>query len=218
VPKLVARATFDNVLKMISEMNKEKFEEDWALPSLELLCKSVKGIDPARNCVGFGSAMFGRKAFLMVNPQFRAGGNLIVHFLSDQESKTLQGQRPAHHTRMEHSPQSNIRMALYRIYNIFDQIHARLKNEKLSDQEVLQKLRSGKLLGSDPRFEAVRNPPGDNKGTVKPIPLNEKDGRWLIDTHLAKFLTVESELLPALRDQVKRRVAERKKGLIEIFS
>ena len=36
-PRVIVRGSLDNVFLMMSEMNKEKFEESWALPQLNLI-------------------------------------------------------------------------------------------------------------------------------------------------------------------------------------
>src|ERR1700730_3712649 len=55
-PRLMDRL-MDNVFLMMSEMNKEKFEESWALPQLNSLCEITKEIDPAANPIGFLRAL-----------------------------------------------------------------------------------------------------------------------------------------------------------------
>src|SRR5258708_8253234 len=45
LPELARRGIYDNVITMVAEMNREKFEETWALPTLELLWSGVKDID-----------------------------------------------------------------------------------------------------------------------------------------------------------------------------
>jgi hypothetical protein len=57
IPRLVQRGSFDNVLRMISEMNKEKFEEAWALPTLRNFCKRLEKVNPKENCIGYAVAM-----------------------------------------------------------------------------------------------------------------------------------------------------------------
>jgi len=74
LPSLVQRGSFDNVLNMVSEMNKEKFEESWALPVLKILCESVKGIDARKNCIGYILKLIPGKAFLRFRPSLNPKG------------------------------------------------------------------------------------------------------------------------------------------------
>ena len=69
------------------------------------------------------------------------------------------------------------RNALYRVYNIFEKIHSRLKHEKRSDMEVARKLLSGQMLAKDRRFDEARLLAQRQKGheAADPIPLSDKD-------------------------------------------
>jgi hypothetical protein len=107
-------------------------------------------------------------------------------------------------------------MALYRVYDIFDRIKSRLKTAKRGDLEVLRKLKAGEILRGDHRFDQIRNP-GKDKNQHKAIALNESDSKWLADTHFGKFIVIESELLPKLKDEVESRVIARKEGSAAIF-
>ncbi len=59
---------------MMSEMNKEKFEESWALPQLNSLCEVTKDIDTAANPIGFFKAL-GSVNLLMLLPEEHRAGN-----------------------------------------------------------------------------------------------------------------------------------------------
>jgi hypothetical protein len=107
-------------------------------------------------------------------------------------------------------------MAIYHAYDHFDKILARLKLEKSEDHEIARRILTGKLLAGDPRFsELTRDRKPDRP--YNDIPLSEKDNEWLRDTQFGKFIQIESELLPKLRDEVRHRVEQRRRGLAEIF-
>jgi hypothetical protein len=221
LPKLVARGGFDNVLKMVSEMNKEKFEEAWALPTLERLCVAVKGADPIKNCIGFASALIGSNAIIILDERLTSHSkHLTVHFASNKELAARKSPNARTISKEKEVSNAQARMALYRVYDIFDKIYSRLKYVKTNDEEVSRKLRAGELLGTDPRFEEYRKSLPRDRGDkgIKPVRLNDTDSSWLRDTHIGKFMAIESELLPKLRDEVKHRVKERKKGSTKIFS
>jgi hypothetical protein len=49
------------------------------------------------------------------------------------------------------------------------------------------------------------------------IPLQRKDSEWLRDAYFGKFMQIESELLLKLKEEVRLRVEQRKRGVAEIF-
>jgi hypothetical protein len=210
IPKLVQRSAFDNVLKMLAEMNKEKFEEAWALPTLRFLCDRVKGIDAKKNCLKFAAQLLGGSPRLYLgeialgSPQRK----FRVHFGSGEAEKTL--------GEANRNP-SQMRVAIYNVYGMFNRIWATLKDVDEKENITWQKIRRGEILKDDPRFEIVRNWAQQSQKEPQTIRLNERDSEWLCDTHFGMFMAAESELLPKLRDEVAHRVAERKRGLSEIF-
>jgi hypothetical protein len=216
LPMLVGRGGFDNVLRMVSEMNNEKFEEAWAAPMLRALCDAVRNIDANANCIAFAMIVVGGTPHIHVGLRAKPGGKpsnnpgiLPVTFSGREETK------PAR-SRKTNLPDA--RMALYHVYGIFDHIHSRLKGMKFSDEDIERKISAGEMLADDPRFDALRNPSkkkGD--GEQRLIPLRNKDSEWLRDTYIAKFMQAESELLPKLREEVELRVRQRKHGVEEIF-
>jgi hypothetical protein len=102
------------------------------------------------------------------------------------------------------------------VYGLFDQIHSRLKSTKFDDEEIRRKISSGELLPNDARFKALRDVSAKIKNGLI-IPLQLKDSKWLRDAYFGKFIQIESELLPKLRDEVRLRVERRKRGVAEIF-
>jgi hypothetical protein len=122
--------------------------------------------------------------------------------------------------RIEHySELSNSRAALYNVYDVFDDIHGRLKDEGDEDHAIFQKLVGGNILPKDPRFDELRELAKKNRiDDVKPIRLTQLDNEWLRDSFIARFIMIESEILPKLRQEVQQRVAQRKRGLEAIFA
>ena len=87
---------------------------------------------------------------------------------------------------------------------------------KFDDEEIERKLSSGELFANDARFKALRDT-SEKKQNDLTIPLQSKDNEWLRGAYFGKFMQIESELLPKLRDEVKLRVERRKRGVAEIF-
>jgi predicted NACHT family NTPase len=101
-PRLMVRL-MDNVFLMMSEMNKEKFEESWALPQLNSLCEITKEIDPAANPIGFVRAMI-------------KNGKISALILEDQIGFAVDSSE-AHDV-----TETNIRFMLYTIYEVFNRL------------------------------------------------------------------------------------------------
>jgi hypothetical protein len=203
LPKIVQRGRFDNVLKMVSEMSKEKFEEAWALPTLRLLCDRVKGVNAQRNCVRFAQRMFGVRPHIM----FRGpeSEDIMIAFFDTQEPP-------------KNDDASHLRFALYRTFDLFDRIQEACGKGSGGDAQMIEDIRMGRILKDDARFDIVRDSCASmrEKGTYR-IELKESDSKWLANYHFAQFMYAESLLLPKLRDEVAHRVSQRKKGLAQIF-
>jgi hypothetical protein len=216
LPTLVGRGGFDNVLRMVSEMNNEKFEEAWAAPTLRALCEAVRKIDPTADCLAFATVVIGGAPHIHLGFEKRLGRSkgdlsiLPITFSGRQENKASKRRKIDF---------ADARLALYHVYGIFDQIHSRLKGVKFLDEEIERKISTGEMFADDARFNALRNPSKrEDDGEHQLIPLQSKDSEWLRDTYIAKFMQIESELLPKLRDEVEHRVERRKRGVAEIFS
>ena len=207
IPRLVQRGSFDNVLRMISEMNKEKFEEAWALPTLRNFCKRLEKVNPKENCIGYAVAMVGGQAMGFLTHLHQSDDSKISITIHDDPSKGKSGRQKI--------DLNATRSALYHVYDIFDVIAARLKTGSFSDNDVIRKLRTGQLLGDDPRFEALRNPSKEDSDNR--FPLKESDSSWLRETKIGKFIELEGELLPKLRDDLTQKVEQRKLALEAIF-
>jgi len=212
IPQLIQRGVFDNVLTMVSEMNREKFEEVWALPTLNKLCDRVKGLDANKNWIAYATALLGGKPNFAPGAHVvhaKRGGAIQRRFMIIFDHDSTQGEAEL----------SESRIALYSIYGIFDQIHGLLKNEKIKDNEILDGIENGTLFKNDPRFEALRNSKADNKAKhAIRIPLNENDSKVLRDSHFGLFILIESEILPKIRAEFEYRVMQRNRGLESIFS
>ncbi len=195
VPKLVQiEESFDNVLKMLSEMNSEKFEEAWSLPTLERMCKSVEGIDANQNPIKFHRALIGEPSLYFVG-----GGHITLHSVSN--------------------PRDNDRFAVYHVYDFFDQVHSSLKKERAANEKFLEKVKLGTALANDSRFDQIRLSLHDGKvARSTKIALTDADDVWVRELYIGKFLATEAKLLPQLKEQVAARVTARRKGLAAIFS
>jgi hypothetical protein len=127
-PRLMVRGPADNVFLMMSEMNKEKFEESWGLPQLNRLCEITKEIDPGANPIGFLKAVW--------------CSNLTLLFLSDGLG-----------LRSEYQDEFINRDTLYHIYDVFGRLPDYVAE---SDKLILKKIREGEILKNDRRFHEYR--------------------------------------------------------------
>jgi hypothetical protein len=190
VPKLVEiSGPFDNVLKMLSEMNNEKFEEAWSLPALQLLTGCCKDIDADNHPLAFCEAVMGPAKLNIIGDQF-------IQVL------------------MTATYNHQVRFALYNIYGLFAKIQGRLKGQRELDGTLIRRIRSGELLAHDPRFEHVRKAGQIGQLEIKFKPSDEE---WFRETYFGRFLLEESKLLPQLTEEVAGRVNARKVGFAEIF-
>lgn len=190
LPLLVSWGAYDTVLVMLSEMNKEKFEESWALPVLRRLCERVEGIDAEKHPFDFCKKMFGTPVFNLMM------GDMT--FVYDNKDSIFES-----------------RIALYRVYPVFKKIHADLRDSDEVRHQLLDRIRKGKLLAEDPRFESWRSSTAER--TEGEVRLTGADNFWLRDTHFGMFVAREGVLLPELRREVELRVNERQRGLQTIF-
>ena len=197
VPKLVEiNGGFDSVLKMLSEMNNEKFEEAWSLPTLSQMCEETMHLDANTNPLAFCRVLLG-------NPVLHIDGAHLIRFTARSQADSWHQER----------------YALYTIYDLFGQIQSKLKRVD-QGEAFIQKVKAGTLLKGDKRFDAVRNSPRDTrKGgeIVTEIELVDADSVWFRDLYFGNFLSLEAKLLPELRNAVQVRVEARKKGLAAIF-
>src|SRR5258708_2028167 len=214
LPELARRGIYDNVITMVAEMHREKFEETWALPTLELLRSGVKDIDARADYVGFMRGMYGSSplaGFYSVGPNtFRIGYGRMWQEASDGEKAPNQGY---------------LRNVLYRTYNIFETIGQRIEQEhqqeRLRDDEVVRDILNKRILRGDSRLEAIneglRRGAGIEVRELMSFPLIEDDNEWLRGTWLARYCEMEAEVLRALKDEVAHRVAARRRGLSLFF-
>lgn len=196
VPKLVEiNGPYDNVLKMLSEMNNEKFEEAWSLPTLKRLVKATRNIDANKHPVAFCKAVLGEPRLQIMDIDY-------VHVIVTSNMK------------------QQIRYTLYSVYELFSVIQSKLKDKKELDATVLRRVQSGELLADDPRFEGIRKI-GNSKQRdrkITAIDLLDSDDSWFRDMYFGNFMREEALLLPLLAEMVSKRVAARKDGLTAIFS
>jgi hypothetical protein len=145
---------------------------------------------------------------------------LSLHSLSQTDKRfsvSVSGNEPSTGRQaLGGSDLNDTRMAVYRVYDIFSRIQARLKKTKFSDDEIVEKISSGQFLSSDDRFAGFRKRKRDDFGHS--VLLQKSDEEWLKATYFAEFIQAEAHLLPQLRDEVRDRVCARKKGAFELFS
>jgi hypothetical protein len=208
------RAISDSVVGMVAEMNKEKFEESWALPFLCQLFARTTKVDVEQDCIAFDGAIFDSRS-----------AKLSAMFHNDDDDKLSDsfllsinrtGESPGEVARRNYA--TNGRFALYKIYGLFDAIHGQIQNGS-RDLEILKRIISGDLLGDDPRFVSWRKR-GITKGfnDFPAVELTFKDHFWYKETDWGRFLKAESDLLPKLFKEIEHRVEERRRGLAGIFS
>jgi hypothetical protein len=148
---------------MMSEMNKEKFEESWALPQLNNLCEITEDIDPEANPIGFLMATGGKNPALIF---FAEGVRLM-------RSGALAG--PAEQIDI----QSVTKYSLFQIYGALERLTEAYSSRKNDDKLILKKLRDGEILKNDKRFNEYRT---ERKQVGIPIPVTEADNGWIKGT------------------------------------
>jgi len=196
-PRLIVRGSLDNVFLMMSEMNKEKFEESWALPQLNSLWEAIKDIDPTVNPIGFFKSL-GSGNIIMLAPMDHIGVDMNSH---ENQNQAL--------------IKSNTRYSLFKIYGAFEslsQVHSKYRS---NDALILNKIRTGEILKNDSRFNQLRT--GDTKSTMVQIRANEADKEWFKETAMGKCAACEKQELFRLRAEVSERVEQRKVGLASIL-
>jgi hypothetical protein len=189
IPRIVDMAMFDNVLLMLSEMNKEKFEEVWALPTLERLCQDLDDITASKNTVRLFKYIAGA-----VRVQFHTGQMMSIGGLPEPGSPALAVD------------------ALNKVYQFLSlrEIDAIGSVGTNSTALLGKKLIKGQLGYSTANLELLSSIPS--------IELTEGDNVWIIETSLGDFVTEQVKFLSKLRVQVKYRVTERQAGLVKILS
>jgi hypothetical protein len=207
LPQLLRKGTFDNVFKMISEMNKEKFEASWALPNARRLYESIENVNPRLDSIKFVLRMLevkkvhlGYYPYLIVDPNHRFR-ELSVSILDETTSV-----------------RSQLRTALYRTYNLHELIKERIRarNQAVRDDEVVSAILAGTLLTNDPRVDALRKMV-EGKEIDMEFELRVDDSKWLEGTSVSILCEAEKEVLKAFMDDMSHRVAERERGLSLFF-
>ncbi|WP_197082575.1 NACHT domain-containing protein [Bradyrhizobium sp. LTSP885] len=213
-PRLIERATSDNVVGMVAEMNREKFEEAWALPFLVDLEERIGDIDAQKDCVSFDAAVFGGW------PTFCA---FVLDANEEADSVMLALNRTGK-ARQGANGKPRLtegRYALYQAYGVFREIHDCLEERGyISDLEMLRRIVDGRVLGDDSRFASWREKSGSELTVEDSFPyveLRPEDHSWFCETHWGLFLQLEGQLVPRLTKEVKDRVERRRKGLASIL-
>lgn len=193
-PRLMVRGSMDNVFLMMSEMNKEKFEESWALPQLNSLCEITKEIDAAANPIRFLKALTGSDNITLVLESDETG--LMLGSLEDHDVIKL-----------------NTRLNLYIIYGVLGRLKELDPQRIADDKLILKKIREGEILKNDRRFNHFRT---GGLGYVQ-IRITEADNEWCKGTGWTQYIVSEKRELFQLRAEVSERVEKRKKGLASIL-
>jgi hypothetical protein len=215
LPQLIKKSTFDNVLKMVSEMNKEKFEETWTLPALNRLCESVKDINAKTDVVKFTLALLKKtNAYLDIAMVFDSRS-------SDDHMRFIFDFKPDEKMKSKSVSQSMLRLAVYRTYGLFEIIGSEMRAVPLRDEQLFKEIEDGKLLKGDPRAEIIMEEWArvKEKGPImsKRIEVTNEDSKWMIGSYMSVFCDIESRVLERFRDDVRRRVDERRRGLSLFF-
>jgi hypothetical protein len=136
-PKLVERGRSDNVLIMVSEMNKEKFEEAWVLPQLARLWNLAQNAEPASDpfsfIVSIGDSSTVSLCFYVLR-QHNKVTKCVLIWMIPEESTFLQG-----------------REVIYSIYDLNRKIREEVKHQELDDQ-MFKKIATGEFMPNDKRF------------------------------------------------------------------
>lgn len=190
-PRLIDRGRFDNVFLMVFEMNKEKFEECWALPQLQRMVDATYNIDVVENPVDFAIALAGD-----LKISFMPDSNIRIHFTGNSNTET--------------------RSSLYTIYDLFHRINNQLNNKNSKNDKILyKKIYNGEILFDDKRFDKLRK---SKSRTIRfEASLSSADNWWIKLTSTYDFLVKEGIELPILFNEVRTRVANRKEGAAAIF-
>jgi hypothetical protein len=192
-PRLMVRL-MDNVFLMMSEMNKEKFEESWALPQLNSLCEITKEIDPAANPIGFVRALV-------------KNSNISVFIYENGIGLDVRS------SKYDDVTATNTRFMLYRIYGVPERLRELYR--ATDDKLVLKKIREAEILKNDKRFCEYRTAGLAYKN--KRIPITEADTEWFKETSHCQYFVHEKKELFRLRAEVSERVEKRKMGLASIL-
>lgn len=193
--KLLLRGNTDSVMLMISEMNKERFEETWALPQLERMYALTKDIDASSDPINFALTLHETDSFgVRIEDD-----NILFIETPKRNSRSISA--------------SAVRHSLYKIYEMFDVIHARVQKPKDGDANFVQMWRSGELALSEPLRIQHRSANRDfAEGRV-----TRADGRFFASTYAGRFFAEEQRQLNRLLGEVRERVEARKNGLASIL-
>jgi len=211
MPHLLERIG-DNVLTMFAEMSREKFEEAWALPAIQKVCKAMEGIAPLDNPIGYCKKVLGTP---------------VLGFFTDGR---------AFFGLSETAEVFKERAALVAVYDLNRRVYALTKKDDSPDpvrREFREKIQAKTLLANDPRFEPLRattvTPPRGRLSHEEPeagktkepvtITLTEADNGWFNDyVVLGPVFPAEAKVLRELKAEIDYRVQERRRGLAKIFA
>lgn len=189
--KLIQRGPADNVLLMLSEMNREKFEESWALPRLNELCELVERIDLEHDLMRFVNFLFGSRVSMLIERRhYVVQFSRCTPYVSEEDS---------------------VYQFLRRIYSGY-----KIEFNGVCDVEFVDNVMKNMLLKGDSRFDTFRSDMSMGHGAT--ILLKADDSIWLKETKVAAELALVRDRLLYLRSSVKTRVQKRNEGLASIIT
>lgn len=208
LPRIINRAYQDSVIAMVAEMNRERFEEAWALPTLTKIWERVRAISPQKNCVAFDASAFQRWPFVSASAFVDAGedGN---HGLISLDAEGDEGPP-------EEQEWLSSRYVLYDVYGQFDAMDEILSGPD-SDYDLIAAISRGDLLGDDSRFAKWRAIEPEGHVEYPKVRLEDTDHTWLSQSHWGRVLQFDGEAIPKLLNDIKIRVDSRRKGIESMF-
>ena len=206
--RLAARGQTDSVLTMISEMNKEKFEESWVLPQLERIWSVIKDIDPSKE-------IFDYILTLQETPSLELG----MH-LGRRKGGKLDGGVVLNFRNLERKLNSEVnlldaRATIWKTYNLSEKFLYLLR-ESDGEDEIITKIHTSVILKTDKRFDQVRKYAGPGPEFVFFL-ARRSDNKWLLKSSFAEFWKRDKIIMSQLLDEVRGRVEARKTGIQSIL-
>ena len=201
--RLAARGRVDSVFIMMSEMNKEKFEEEWIVPNVEKLFNEIKEISSQKEPIRILTSIFCQNIALVVSRGPKGTSHILVtltgrDFVSDGSYSNR-----------------NTRDCLEQLFRKkYDKYYSNIHKEvKQNQSDLLKAIKLGKMYGKDVRFDCVRM---RKKGECS-INLTASDDEVVGGTFLSKYAKVEKEIIHEILSEVKERVEGRRRGLQDIL-
>ena len=201
--ELAMRSRNDNVILMLSEMNREVFERVWVLPQLQLLWERIMKIDPRNHLIEYLYALRGASDVGMFIERSSAERGM-------KRARIVWGSFSG--GRREKESLLPALFVLHTVYDRFRQLSARVVDGE--DAKIIDEIADGKLLGDDKRLEHIRGKKFDG---IMQFRAKKADSAWLSRCFYAKYAALERLAIKELLDEVEARVTARNDGLSEIL-